>query len=196
MLESKHKALNAFLSSNGVVHTEGNTGQFPAVYPAIRKFLKEQDVKTIFEIGFNAGHSSMFFLESGINVISLDIGIHDYVVTAKEFIDKEYPEKHRLIIGDSNIKLPEIIKSEGITCDLIFIDGDHEFDTAIKDLEHGKKIASLVIVDDVIFNPDNQQAWNIGPTQAWSKAVQDGLVIELGNIQGSDYGVVWGKYLN
>lgn len=199
MLKNKHKALAKHLKGNGISQVEGHTGQVPDVYPAIKKVLSDYNVRTIFEIGFNAGHSSTFFLEAGMVVISLDVGVHDYIHFAKEFIDEQYPRKHRLIIGDSTVKLPEIIKTEKLTTDLIFIDGGHDFDIAMADLKNGKKIAKLVMVDDVVFNENHQQVWNIGPTHAWLKSKESGLVKELGHFQGQlnglYYGVTWGEYL-
>ena len=85
-------------------------------------------IKNILEIGFNTGVSSAYFLSArdDIHVISVDIGIHKYVNDCKRLIDKQFPGRHKLIIGDSRTILPEFIKlGADMKVDLIFIDGDH-----------------------------------------------------------------------
>jgi hypothetical protein len=85
-------------------------------------------IKNILEIGFNTGVSSSYFLSArdNISVISVDIGAHKYVNECKQLIDRQFPGRHTLLIGDSKKIIPELIKSEPrIKPDLIFIDGDH-----------------------------------------------------------------------
>ena len=52
----------------------------------------------------------------------------------KEFIDKNYPDRHTLIIGNSLNTVPEYFKKENKKFDLIFIDGGHDYDIAKYDL--------------------------------------------------------------
>src|SRR4249919_131418 len=66
-------------------------------------------VRLIGEIGFNAGLSSYTFLEANpeATVYSFDLGEHRYVQPAKEYIDREFPGRHHLILGDSLQTVPE-----------------------------------------------------------------------------------------
>ena len=68
------------------------------------------------EIGFNAGHSAELFLSNNknINVLSFDIGGHQYVKYGKEFIDNKYPNRHALILGDSVQTVPSFAEKTNI----------------------------------------------------------------------------------
>jgi len=71
----------------------------------------------------------------------------------------KYPNRHKLIIGDSTKSVPEYIKNNNdIKFDIIYIDGGHEYNIAKQDLINCHKLAhknTLVILDDVIRNEDN-----------------------------------------
>ena len=111
-------------------------------------------IKNIIEIGFNTGVSSAYFLSArdDINVISVDIGIHTYVNECKKLIDKQFPGRHKLIIGDSRQIIPELNKLEPrIKPDLIFIDGDHGEPTPLIDARNCLALAdkgTVLVMDD------------------------------------------------
>ena len=142
-------------SSLIVNQTEGGTGK-----EEMRFFLnflrKETNVKTILEIGFNTGLSATTFLYArpDITVISVDIGNHDYVLTAKKWIDKEFPNRHMLFVGDSMQVLPQIMKQfPAYTPDMIFVDGGHDDPCPRVDISNAIKISNsntFIIVDDVV----------------------------------------------
>ena len=142
----------------GVVATEGycspNQMQFFLDWLA-----KHPTVKTIFEIGFNAGHSAYTFLSArpDIKVVSLDLGAHDYVVKGKNLIDRTFPGRHTLIIGDSTMHLthdtPTATLIKAWAPDLFFVDGGHDDPIPERDLYNCLALAkpgSWFIVDDVI----------------------------------------------
>lgn len=162
--------------------------------------IKKDDLK-IMEIGFNAGHSSYLFLKyfKKIKIISFDLGFHDYVKYGKEFIDLNYPNKHLLIIGDSTKSIPNYIEEHpNKKFDIIFVDGGHEYEVALSDMENCYKLAhkdTIVILDDTTFKEENIAHWTIGPTQVWNEFLQANKVIELGRKEyGFGRGIVWGKY--
>ena len=120
---------------------------------------KHKEVKTIFEIGFNAGHSAFTFLSArpDIKVVSLDLGAHDYVLKGKLLIDRTFPGRHSLIIGDSTMHLadgaPTAALIKAYAPDLFFVDGGHDDPIPERDLFNCVAIAkpgSWFIVDDVI----------------------------------------------
>ena len=130
-------------------------------------------IKTIVEIGFNTGVSAAYFLSArdDIRVISVDIGFHKYVYECKKIIDKQFPGRHTLHIGDSRKIIPQITNLEpGIKPDLIFIDGDHGEPTPLIDARNCLALAdkeTVLVMDDTnLYN-----GWN-GVLQAMCELIQ------------------------
>jgi Methyltransferase domain len=137
--------------------------------------------RTIVEVGFNIGYSCLGFLEASptTRVISFELNDRPCVGTAKAFIDRHYPGRHRLVIGDSRETLP--LYATGMhtdRADLIFIDGGHEYDIVTKDIRNASELAgdrAVVVLDDMTpWYP-----WGTGPTNAWREAIEDGLIAPL-----------------
>lgn len=125
-----------------------------------REICEENNVRTILEVGFNSGISSENFAsikkdgeEQIEQITSVDIGTHLYVPYAKLAIDKLYPGKHLLLIGDSKDVLPNFHKTfPDKKYDLIFIDGDHTFCGAYLDILNCKDFAhedTILVIDNV-----------------------------------------------
>ena len=123
----------------------------------IELLTKNPHIKTILEIGFNTGRSAAYFLSSreDIQVISLDIGIHPYINDCKKLIDKHFPRRHSLLIGDSKVILPQLLNLQlKINPDLIFIDGDHREPTPLIDARNCLALANkdtILVMDDTCF---------------------------------------------
>ena len=137
-------------------------------------------VRKVAEVGFNAGHSSYLFLKSrpDVEVTSFDLGDHDYTHLAKWIIDEHFPGRHSLVIGDSGVTVPAFAKSQpDHKFDLIFIDGGHDFDVAVADIDNCRLLATdqtIVIMDDL--NPHDH--WSAGPVRAWLDAQRDCLIAQ------------------
>ena len=88
------------------------------------------------------------------NGISIDIGAHPYVLTAKTWIDKEWPGRHTLVIGDSTTALPKLMKLvPSLSPDLIFIDGGHDAPVPEMDIHNCLQLArpdTWIVVDDTV----------------------------------------------
>jgi len=192
-------SLTEYLSKNGLTELEGNIEDVAGQQKEL--ILLSKGIKTAMEIGFNAGHSAELFLKNNpeLTLTSFDIGDHNYVLTAKRYIDKTFPGRHTLIIGDSTMTIPKFIKDHPETkFDLLFIDGCHEFDIAKADLENCKHLAkkdSIFIMDDTLFSDIGYGQWNIGPTNAVTELHEKGLLI---NIKAIDFipgrGMTVGNY--
>ena len=130
--------------------------------------------RRMLQIGFNAGHSTYYFLDkcNGLVIDSIDIGTHSYVVDASHFIETKFPGRHTLVIQDSRVELPRIDVEKGYY-DYIFIDGGHDEDVAKQDFENIQRFSdekTIIIFDDVYFGK-HPTGWTKGPTKVLNQAL-------------------------
>ena len=179
---------------------EGYSQEIEGQTNFLKNILQKHNVKRVMEIGFNGGHSAELFLSNNtsIELVSFDIGCHDYVSLGKNFIDKTYPGRHELIIGDSLKTVPKYDKTKGLF-DIIFIDGGHKYPISKGDLMNCKRLShtnTIVIMDDTMNTKKWIKPWNTGPTRSWNEAIQEGSIEAMGS---EDYkvgrGQSWGKYI-
>ena len=194
-------SITHYLISYGFYSFEGHSQQIERqVHDLI--YLSKGSPINIMEIGFNAGHSAEIFLKSnpGSILTSFDLGIHDYVHAAKEYINSMYPNRHTLILGDSTVTVPQYIYNHpNKSFDVIFIDGGHEYHVVQADLENCRKLAhkdTIIIMDDTMYTTGWEQGYTTGPTKAWVEYLEKGIIKE---IYRADYqigrGMSWGKYV-
>src|SRR5690349_20004097 len=120
-----------FLTDRGHLPSEGSSS--PEQQDSLRRLVRRSNARLVGEIGFNAGFSSVAFLSADVDVhvVSFDLGCHEVVGPAKEFVDAQYPRRHELIIGDSAQSVPEYrMQRPEISFDIVFIDGGHEYEQA------------------------------------------------------------------
>jgi predicted O-methyltransferase YrrM len=147
--------INSFF--NNITYNDNSEGSSvpDQVNYYIELIKSNPNIKTVLEIGFNLGISAAAFLaaRSDIQVVSLDIGSHAYVLDAKRNIDKHFPGRHTLIIGDSTTTLPFLGKIFGTRpVDLVMIDGGHTRPIPQIDLEnslHWCGPHTFILFDDV-----------------------------------------------
>jgi predicted O-methyltransferase YrrM len=152
-------------------------------------------IKRIVEIGFNAGLSAATFLASrdDIQVISFDIGMHEYVLKIKNELDKMFPGRHSLIIGNSKDALPMINNFFNVSqqpVDLFFVDGDHRDPMPLIDIQNALKWIGpqgLLIVDDICAIHGSE-----GVNQAVEKCLNDKIIVLLDHKLAKDRG--WGVF--
>jgi predicted O-methyltransferase YrrM len=194
-------SLTTFLNSRGLNITEGYCAQVPEQVKDLINLTNKSNIN-VMEIGFNAGHSAEVFLENNKNLTltSFDLGGHCYVTPGKEYIDATYPNRHKLILGDSRTTIPMYLENNKDTkFDIIFIDGGHDYEIAKADMENCFHLAhenTIIILDDTIFTEYWVQGWNIGPTRTWIEHLEQNKIIELNRKEySSGRGMTWGKYI-
>jgi len=192
-------SLDTYLSPHNFIGLEGHSRQVPAQTDLLAKYTSNPNVKNVFEIGFNAGHSCDTFLNSNdnISVVSCDLGYHNYVIHGKSYIDQKYSFRHQLIIGDSTLTIPKFIKNTSKKFDIIFIDGGHEYEVAYSDLTNCKHLAhkdTIVIMDDITNAADI--SYSIGPSKAWKDCIAQNIIVESEHFEfGYWRGMSVGRYI-
>lgn len=115
--------------------------------------------KSICEIGFNAGHSTMLMLlgrdDSPVNFTIFDIGVHAYMRPCLYYIKKEFPNvTFEYIHGDSTVTIPEWIiynRNNEQTYDVVHVDGGHSDYCIRNDMMNSDKllrVGGLLIIND------------------------------------------------
>ena len=132
----------------------------------LRKLIKENNIKTVLEIGCFLGKSTKFFVEQGCRVISIDTFEGSPDLNRCEEVIKRLPTLREQF--DFNMEALGIrdkvetiqATSEGAACspvvfykaDLIFIDGSHEYDDVKLDIELWKDRADVILCGDDYTN--------------------------------------------
>lgn len=77
--------IDLYFESHNITNLEGHTQLEPKLTEFLSKMVAPNRIKTVLEIGFNAGHSADTFLKSNKNIklTSFDIGTHAYMNLGK-----------------------------------------------------------------------------------------------------------------
>jgi hypothetical protein len=104
---------------------EGHTYLTDKTVRNFRGVLERTGATNIFEIGFNAGHSSFCFLQldTEISLHSVDNARHHYTEACMVKMKEIFPDRFTYEVLDSN-SIEELGEY-----DLVFIDGDHHIDS-------------------------------------------------------------------
>lgn len=131
----------------------------------------------ICEVGMNTGMSTMALLLGSptATVTSYDIGEWSCVRPAKDYLDRKFPGRHTLVLGDTKKTLwtPEPM---GLW-DLTFIDGGHDFETAWADICSLCTISRHLIIDDIQMP---------GVKKAYDQAIEKQMICPISEHGDSD----------
>ena len=153
---------------------EGFSGQVAGQVMFYVLLARQPWVRQVCEIGFNGGHSALYWLASNnrTKLLSFDLGAHGYAKVMANYMNSAYPGRFEIVWGDSTKTVPEHVKKlqtsgKMLSCDVIVVDGGHSYEVAIADLRNMRAFAGsprhLLLMDDtpcVAFYCD-------GPGKAW-----------------------------
>lgn len=146
--------MDKFLASRNVIVEEGYIGEKQSqlilkALPAI------EEIKFVLEIGFNAGHSALFFLKHLSKMklfLSCDICDHNYCEPIAKELETSFSGIFHFLKGKSSLMLQAFYKTHPhLKFDLIFIDGSHEFMDVFLDILYSKQLChekTIVLIDD------------------------------------------------
>ena len=136
---------------------DGHAGLFPG-QKALYVFLSHQPwVRQVCEIGFNAGHSALFWLigSEKTKLVSFDIASWGYTKPMGEYLQSVFPGRLETVWGDSRTTVPSFWQQKAgqiFACDIVVIDGSHNHDYVLADLRNMRVGANtrrhLIIMDD------------------------------------------------
>lgn len=159
-LETIIKQTNEPLEGN-CFYAHNTFNREKALLPKQRNLVKiSKKVQSIMEIGFNGGHSALLFLLSNpySKLVCFDIGSHSYSRLCLDYLQSVFPNRLTMIWGDSSDTIPKYVLDHigDITFDLIHIDGGHQKDVIVSDVQYSRFLShqdTYVIYDD-IWIPD------------------------------------------
>ncbi|KXS19250.1 hypothetical protein M427DRAFT_472560 [Gonapodya prolifera JEL478] len=156
----------------------GNIAWLPSQVYYYARAAAASHVKTICEVGYGAGHSSVLYLTMNpkAHLYSFDIfpvtsGSQSEVLenqnlfqsVSLKYIREYHGSRFTAVSGDSNTSIPEFARKHPHTkCDLISIDGAHIPPQPFFDILHFRALArpeSIMVLDDMEFlHPELQRA--------------------------------------
>ena len=171
--KAKRSEMEKKLATAGHVN-EGFSGQVTGQVLFYMLLARQPWVRQVCEIGFNAGHSALYWLASSnrTNLLSFDLGYHKYAKVMAEYMGSAYPGRFQVVWGDSTKVIPQFVQQlvasgKMISCDVIVVDGGHSYDVAITDLRNMRAFAGssrhLLLMDDTPC----VAGYCDGPTKAW-----------------------------
>lgn len=162
---------------------EGHTSKYPQRESCLRSLAAHEDVESIAEIGFNAGHSTVTLLAGNPRktLTSFDLCKHQYFDETSELMLEIYAGQLEIICGDSTKTLPALIEEGHPPFDLIHIDGGHYGDVPEQDIAHALQLAhrnTFILVDDCnrVQSTGNDGWISSVVNRAWDSAVARGLL--------------------
>ena len=163
-LDTVHRELDDWLEHGGAGGTGstsrrktyrlGSVGASRAQTDFYARVAASPAVRTICEVGFNAGHSTAIWLSSNptARVHSFDLFDHTWSMGAVRILQARFPGRLTVWKGDSLRTVPRWRAAEpGARCDLVHVDGKHSYFNAVFDfvnLQLHSHAHALYLFDD------------------------------------------------
>lgn len=107
------------------------------------------------EIGFNAGHTALLFLEAAptAHVVSFDLGDMPWAKKQAALLTRAYgAARFKAVFGSSDVTVPPYASRMPTKCDVVFSDGGKAEALRLNDLRNLRELAQphvLILVDEV-----------------------------------------------
>ena len=135
-----------YFAEGNVWFEGGGNFELSARYAHVRANLVmlSRGASNILEVGFNAGHSCVLMLLANpmCKVTICDNCAHPYTEPCFEYIREAFPGRVELVKGDSVKTLPEIVRNGTHKYDMFHIDGNHDFDVVMQDVQNCRWLAN------------------------------------------------------
>ena len=123
---------------------EGHVSHTKLTKSVFTSILNTTQAKSVFEIGFNQGHSARLFLEGGAKVHSVDIGYYGSTRVKMKETEEEYSD-FTSELRDSK----SLVATDYSGFDMVFIDGDHQPEALISDINFACDMGvPYILIDD------------------------------------------------
>lgn len=131
-------------------------GYIPLVKQFIFQQLPKEHVPTVLEVGIDRGTSLLplvVFLartRESFTAVGVDVKVQESVALMLANFDLQPQQQAFCLQGNSLEVLPKMV-SQGMKFDVVLLDGDHNYHTVSKELEHLEALThphSLVVIDD------------------------------------------------
>lgn len=173
-------------------HTDNLEGFLSSQLNQIKMYLlagHSDFVDQVCETGFNGGHSSLALLFGNLHsaMTSFDFFNKSFQPLALALLEGIFgDDRIKVIPGDTKISLTNFTDhSTTFRCNLISVDGGHDFGSAMSDLTSFQKIAAcdhILLMDDIFQK--NADAWNAhhvdGAKLAWLESINRNSVRQFG----------------
>lgn len=194
-----YQELEAMGAKNGMI-IEGHSNQVMEEMTAMNNLVSDPKVQTVCETGFNGGHGTLRWLlhsSPTTKVYSFDIGQHSYSKPAADWFSQLFPGRHTITWGDSTKTIPAFkAANPNVKCNLIFVDGGHDYNVAAADLINFWGMAdpnyNVLLMDDVFCSSVFCQ----GPNAAWTNLISSGAAAQISAVPtvGGTRGFAYGAY--
>ena len=163
-------------------HVLGNSGGSVGQSRFYYWLARRPWVKTICEIGFNAGHSTLQWLTGSDDTVvySFDIGEYDYTRPMAGYLNKTFPGRLHLTFGNSLETVPRFTATNrNVKCDVVVVDGGHTREVGLGDLRNMQVLANMqrhvLVFDDL---PSGYAKFLTALGEAWNQMRADGHIVE------------------
>jgi len=173
--KKKARELDRVLSKNNVRNVRKHTEHQLDYYQHI---ASGSFARTVCEVGFNAGHSTLLWLNSHPNIHVYSFDEDDRCVkTGAAFVYKRFLKRFHLLLGEPLVTLPLFAKQyPHVKCDIIHIDIENDTATVEASIKHMQHLARPRYHVLLVNNTPCSAVWCVN--SAWSRTTRAGIVRE------------------